>query len=166
MFRQIIAAAALLNAIDAGAFQNEPDGFRGIPWGTPIENHMAEMQRIDAKDHLILYERNNDQMTIGGAELEKLRYIFYKGVFYSVMIDASGISNRIKLTDAFQSQFGAGVKPNRYLNQFHWIGSKARISLNCTMAEKCTGLIVSREISDRQRAEEKAETSEKAKKDF
>ena len=65
------------------AFQNEPTGFRGIAWGTPLSSVQNQMRAVAAtpagQDQA--YVRIGDNMTIGGAMLEEILYKFHDGQF-------------------------------------------------------------------------------------
>ena len=74
----LAAAVWVLLPTGAIAFQNEPTGFRGIAWGTPLSAVQSQMRPLGAtpagQDQA--YVRIRDNMTIGGAMLEKILYKF------------------------------------------------------------------------------------------
>ena len=80
----IVVAAAIWILLPTGAiaFQNEPMGFRGIAWGTPLSAVQNQLRPLGAtpagQDQA--YVRISDNMTIGGAALEKILYKFHHGV--------------------------------------------------------------------------------------
>ena len=63
------------NSINSFSFQNEPDGFRGIKWGTKIET-LKNMTKQGKEQTFALYERDNDKLQTGNVELKVLYYIF------------------------------------------------------------------------------------------
>jgi hypothetical protein len=99
-------------AIPAFAFQNEPDGFRGVKWGTNI-NELHDMVLYQEDGDTKAYQRNNDKIKIGDAEISLVVYGFYKGRFYAVHIGFNGDSNFKKLKNTFFDQFGQGYQSNR-----------------------------------------------------
>ena len=162
-----IAIATTFLALNALAFQNEPDGFRGIRWGTPVSTLPDEFQRLDNENTpQKRYARKGDRQSIGNADLDVLIYTFYNDQFFSVFASASGPVNARALRDALESQFGPGSKPNRYLDRWFWHGAVTGISLNCIRAPQCHLLIFSREISRLKREDDKRTGAEKAKGDF
>jgi len=96
----VILAFSLRNS--GFAFQNEPDGFRGLKWGDPLGEDMV----IDTIDgDRIWYTRNNDKLHIGPAELESITYVFYKGRLMGVNITLwSSDGNDLK--DILMLKFG------------------------------------------------------------
>ena len=93
MKKGLILAVVLVLALSLGAFafQNEPEGFRGLKWGDPPGEDM-KVNRIfklyqDKLDMIIWYTRQGDELKIGGAKLEGIYYGFYKNKFMRVEIE-------------------------------------------------------------------------------
>jgi hypothetical protein len=85
---------------------SEPDGFRGIKWGTDISS-LKELEYIQPKDEDIKkkspnvgawmnsltkdkYYRIGDKLKIGEIELSSITYGSLKGKFYTVTIELKG----------------------------------------------------------------------------
>src|SRR5215470_18046663 len=105
----LAAAVWVLLPTGAVAFQNEPTGFRGIAWGTPLSSVQNQLRPVGAtlagQDQA--YVRIRDNMTIGGAMLEKILYKFHDGVFSEAFIvSQKGPSNTGAMIAAFTAQFG------------------------------------------------------------
>lgn len=159
-------AAALLLAVistGAGAFQNEPDGFRDFKWG---DEPSAELTgKIPDRD-MSFYKRQSDRMEIGGARLESILYAFYKDRLYAVVLTPATQSDGAALLLALEAQFGRATQPNRFLDDYRWLGPTTRIVMRCTVRMRnCGASLTSTRIegevqSDRKRA------AEDAKKDF
>ncbi len=64
------------------AFQNEPDGFRGLKWGDPPTEDMI---CIGEEEGIMIYERPTDKMGIGSAKFYSLTYRFYDQRFYNMV---------------------------------------------------------------------------------
>jgi hypothetical protein len=155
-------------ACPAMAFQNEPSGFRGIDWGAPVENFQDQLSGKDAPTTpgLAFYQRKDDKMSIGAAQLTRITYVFYKGRFEGAQIQtAEGASYPGALRDALVAQFGPGDQPNRYIDRWFWRGTQAMILLDCTARLSCRAHISSRAMFEEQQRDKKA-AAEKAKKDF
>lgn len=88
----------LLSATLTLAFQNEPDGFRGMGWGTDIAL-VKNMQLIKTNPaEAKLYIKSDDSLTIGGATLESIIYGFNpEGKFESVTISLKDYKNFLAL---------------------------------------------------------------------
>lgn len=163
-----LAAAAwcLVTALPTYAYQNEPYGFRGIDWDTPLEQVADQFTELSDSKGRGFYQRKGDKLTIGEAELESVTYVFYKGRFQGAMLTTTeGAANQRALRDAFTAQFGRGEQPNRYIDRFYWWGAITQISLNCSSGRKCLALLRSKALSDTERADRKT-AAEGAKKDF
>jgi hypothetical protein len=89
--------------------QPEPDGFRGIKWGTNIsmlkDVKMVEQDK-SSKSDLVWYIRKDDPLAIGKAKLENIFYLFWMGNFESVWIDFKGDENFETLKKELFERFG------------------------------------------------------------
>jgi len=164
------AALALLLAFtlvpSSLAYQNEPDGFRGIKWGADAADFADELVLATEERSTAMYTRRADKLAIGDAELTDIRYFFYKGKFHSVTLTARGNANRRALLNVLRVQFGQGIQPNRYIERHIWSGPVTLISFSCkTTDEDCTLFMTSTE-SIRQKSLEQKQAGEKAKSDF
>lgn len=155
-----------LTATTVSAFQNEPDGFRGIKWGANFSNYKHEMTLVEQDKDDKYYARKNDKMQIGAAEIKQIVYGFHEGKLTAVGIVTVGVSNKSNLIQTFQSQFGSGIKPNQFLDKYYWRGAVTTISLTCSsIREKCQTFMFSTKALERQ-AEEKRKAAEGAADDF
>jgi len=114
-------------SIPVFAFQNEPDGFRGIKWGTNI-SELPEMSLSEDRGDSKFYLRKGDKLKIGDADIDRISYGFYKGRFNKLFIIYKGSLNFTKLKDIFFAQYGQGSKPNRFMEQYYWVGETVSIA--------------------------------------
>ena len=84
-FGFMIIMSIVLFSINTFAFQNEPDGFRGVKWGTNIKA-LKDMKYFTGKGEFTMYRRNNDKMQIGGAKLARILYVFWNNGFSSCIV--------------------------------------------------------------------------------
>jgi hypothetical protein len=165
----VVAGLSLLLPTVAAAFQNEPIGFRGIAWGTPLSAVQGLMRPTGAtpvgQDQA--YLRVGDSMMIGGAALEKILYKFHNGGFSEAFIVAQkGPSNTEAMIAAFRAQFGEGRQPHRSADDYIWQGATSVIFLTCHPgAHACLAFMQSATANAQQNAE-KAAVAAHAKKDF
>ena len=167
----IVVAASLLGLLAraAVAFQNEPTGFRGIGWGTPLSVVQSQMRPFGAtpagQDQA--YVRTGDNMTIGGAALEKILYKFHNGGFSEAFIvTQKGPGNAAAMIAAFRAQFGEGRSPHRSADDYIWQGATSTIFLTCRSgSHPCLAFLQSTAAIAQQNAE-KAAAAAAGKKDF
>jgi len=136
---------------------SEPDGFRGIRWGTelstlsgmeyyrtseiggslPVDlwdlDHWVLLEKIGLK----IYFRMGDELRMGGAELEKIEYGFWKGKFCEVTVTLRGSENWVSLREAVFQRFGRGTL-SRFspplggtedFDWYFWVGKTAEMEL-------------------------------------
>lgn len=158
----------LLPAVCA-AFQNEPTGFRGIAWGTPLSAVQSQMRPLGApaagQDQA--YVRTGDSMTIGGAALEKILYKFHNGAFSEAFIVAQkGPSNTAALIAAFRAQFGEERKAHQSMNDYIWQGPTSIVFLTCKVPSHGCLAFMESTAAYAQQSAEKAAVAARAYKDF
>jgi hypothetical protein len=89
--------------------RSEPDGFRGIKWGTEIST-LKELEKVkqdkSSDSDLVWYTRKGETLAIGEAKLENIFYSFWMGNFESVWIDFEGEENFEALKKELFEQFG------------------------------------------------------------
>lgn len=164
----LIVSAALAGT--TSAYENEPKGFRGVDWDTPIDSlgdQFAIVQGTPQTTGNKCYLRRGDKMQLGGAELASIYYCFYRDRFHSVMLETTKtFASRQALQEAFVSQFGAGHKPNQFIERWLWFGAVTGISLECSPVQKhCRAYLFSRTVAGREK-EDRAKKAEASKQDF
>ena len=165
----VAAALCILPPTVAMAFTNEPTGFRGIAWGTPLSAVQSQMRPVGAtpagQDQA--YVRIGDSMIIGAAALEKILYKFHNGGFSEAFIVVQkGPANAAAMVAAFRAQFGEGRRSHRSADDYIWQGATSIIFLTChTGRHACLAFLQSRAAFVQQNAE-KAAAAARAKSDF
>jgi hypothetical protein len=110
---------------------SEPDGFRGIKWGTDISTlkDMTFVTEID-KDAK-RYERKRDELKLGKAKLDSIQYEFRKGRFYLVEIEFQGVEDFNRIKEAMFETYGKGrsmmEKSEGLSESYFWEGEKTDI---------------------------------------
>jgi len=154
---------ALLLSSMAQAFQNEPDGFRGIKWGDPPGKDMRLYEKGYEKwPYAQCYVRRDEKLQIGKVKLENIYYLFHKNKFMRVLVevDHGGVSEYYFLKDVLTLKFGRvkeeigekhllGATFYRYCCK--WVGSTATVILRTgimTTWAVITLEMYSNEISD------------------
>jgi hypothetical protein len=129
--------------VSAFAFRNEPLGFRGIRWGTHLILLTDLKLYHDEGIRRKVYERKNDKLKIGEAELEKICYIFDFGRFDSVIIHYASYLNHERLKKTLFEAYGEGQRPNESREQYYWFGVAVRIVLEYNEASEEGSIVYS-----------------------
>ncbi len=171
MIRKILLAIVLIFLITGigFAFQNEPDGFRGLKWGDKPTEDMVYLGEVSYAENI--YHRKMDELSIGSATLEEIRYKFnfYSYQFHEVFIRFTGKTNYIILKIICEGRFGKPTytreEKDSYFQQ--WSGDKAEIRLYYNFKEYYGWLwIASMKIHRETPETDKQKEIEKAKEDF
>jgi len=136
MMRKVIvgflsAALILLCASFVGAFQNEPEGFRGLKWGDPPTGNMKYVGTITLQK---VYEIPGDKMSIGNAEFYDISYCFYDGRFSNVVLYFNGEENYDLLETICKGKFGEEMKRGFY--ELVWYGQTSTVILQYDMVKE------------------------------
>jgi len=145
---------------------SEPDGFRGIKWGTDILNLSGMQYSHTAKyGGVKYYLREGDELVIGRANLNKIEYRFWNGKLYSVEIFTKGFTNFEGLKEAVFEKFGASFKVTLNTTEgYTWDGKQTDMVLDYdSSSEKGSLFIYSKTLSQQVIAEAEAEKKQKAK---
>jgi len=125
----VIMVISFLFSVYSFSYQNEPDGFRGIKWGSDIKSlrgmKLVEDHHKDAK----YYIRKSDKLKIGEAPLKSIAYGFNKDRFYFVYIRFNSTTNFSSIKETLFEQYGAGVQNNKSKEEYVWLGGNVNISL-------------------------------------
>ena len=138
---------------------SEPDGFRGIKWGTDIST-LKDMTLVMTIDHETKrYKRNGDVLRMGEVKLDYIEYEFWKGMLYLADIGFEGAENWNNLRSRMFATFGKGQSQSEEKEQlsarYRWDGEKTTIIMiyNESMGGGLT--ISSTEITNQKAKEEK-----------
>ena len=167
--------------------RSDPDGFRGIKWGTEIST-LKDLEKVkqdkSSDSDLVWYTRKGDTLAIGEAKLENIFYSFWMGNFEGVWIDFKGGENFEALKKALFEQFGNPLEsegsmkkmgkragrersPTERAGTFYaWWGKNTEVWLSYSEdRHKGTLTINSRMISEERRAYEKEKEKEERSKE-
>ena len=127
---------------------SEPDGFASIKWGTQfseVKSDMVESRSVSDPSEpevktTIYYTKKGDNLKMGGAQLDKIEYGFWKAKFAKVQIKASGLENFNYLKRVLFEKYGTVDKPVQ--GAYTWDGSATQIVLRYDEATKTSSLTV------------------------
>ncbi len=140
----------------------EPDGFRGIKWGTDIST-LSGMNRCpedSPEPHMAFYTREGDELQIGGAKLSIIAYGFYKHKFLVATLFTDNPIDFYALKDIVFEKFGSGDQPNKHKEEWLWLGKIAGIHLKYDKSSQEGSLWI---CSEKIRLQEKEDKKQKAK---
>lgn len=161
--RKVIVVLAVLVivvlSLGAFAFQNEPDGFRGLKWGDPIQEDMKIFNNNEG-----VYIRPDDKMSLGNASLYIVTYLFWEGRFWGAGLYFRGEGNYKTIKTICEEKYG---DPGLGFYKWEWEGQKSYILLTYEPIEETGTLgIVSSQIALEQADAKREEEAEKAEGDW
>jgi len=94
-------------------FTLEMDGFSEYKWGTPVEEIGDALipEGSDEMRNIEWFNRKNDSLNIGRADLQSITYVFDAGRFVAVSIIAQGLSNYRALREELEERLGKIIQP-------------------------------------------------------
>ena len=115
--------------------QGDAGGFNGIPWGSDFGQTAGLISLKEFRDYKVCL-RNGEVHRIDGAEVEEIRYEFYKNKFYSVTVRFSGNQNFRALLEGLLRRFGAAEGRTKYWEEYEWSTRELNVLLRYADAEK------------------------------
>ena len=118
----------LVLAQPARAFQNEPNDCRGIEWGTKHDG-LNGLTKVTTESRLDYFTKNDDEMTIGDARLEKVVYVFYHKKFCGAVLNFESSPNFQIVKRTLFDRYGEGDQSDKHEHQYSWSGTNVTITL-------------------------------------
>lgn len=113
------------------AFQNEPEGFRGLKWGDPPAEDMKYLGDVFGEGYVLL----NEKMTIGSAKFFMIIYLFYENQFFSVGLYFEDQENYELLKIISRECYGK-EELNEGFYQIKWMSEKSFVVLHYDILEE------------------------------
>jgi hypothetical protein len=104
----------------------QPNGFRGIYWGSGKNNHLDLFSVFDNVEGVETFNRECDLLTLGSARLSEIRYHFYQNRFYQVSLILDNELDHKALLTELTNAFG---KPNEDSGVYMWENEMVSIRL-------------------------------------
>jgi hypothetical protein len=124
----LILILVLVLAQPARALQNEPNDCRGIEWGTKYDE-LEGFTKVTTESRLDYYTKEDEEMTIGDAPLEKVVYVFYHKKFCGVVLNFKSSPNFQILKTTLFDWYGEGDQSDISEDQYSWSGTDVTITL-------------------------------------
>ncbi len=144
----IIAISSCTQKSTSGFKPNsEPDGFAGIKWGTPFSEAKSDMEEMRSTSDpaepnvkiKIYYTKKGDRLILGEAQLDKIEYVFWRGKFAEVRIDARGAQTFDRLNKFLFEKYGAVGKSQ---GAYSWDGTVTQIVLRYHEPDQTSLLLI------------------------
>jgi len=165
----LISSFAFAEWTTGGKSGTEPDGFRGIKWGTSIDD-LAGMEYLETDPSYggtLKYTKSNENLKIEAANLFLVKYGFWQGKFCSASIYTINPVNWYGLKEATFEKFRAGGQPNEDIEEFIWSGPRTTMILQYSeITEQGFLWISSTVITEQQEAWKKRKAREGAETGF
>ena len=143
----IICAGCSQIVSEPGKFKprSEPDGFRGIKWGTDVatlSGTLSGMKYINrVRTGQKIYVQTVGDLKIEGVNFKEIIYCFQENKFVAVEAGTSGYINCLKLESALFKKFGWGRKTHGH-RVYSWLGEKTFMSLSYNKNRKDVLLVL------------------------
>ena len=128
------AAALLMPAsLEAITMRNDPEGFRGIQWGSPLRD-IETLVLVESWQHVREYEFKDGPLHLGNAHLESVKLSSIGGAFARVTIRYQGEETHEQVVAYLQSRFGPiermpGSMMRGLSQTYTWRGPETQINL-------------------------------------
>ena len=127
-------AALLVPPIaSSGNLLDDPKGFQGIVWGSPLAA-ATDLTLSETGEHINGYDLKESPPPLGDAKVESVRFYTYDGAFARVIIRYRGKTTHEQVMLYLQTRFGPIERTpgqmTRGLNQqYNWRGPDTEINL-------------------------------------
>jgi len=158
----IVVFLIMIFIVSGFAFQNEPEGFRGLKWGDPLTE---DMELVEEKNGTTRYVRLEEKLYLGDAKLFRILYHFHHDKFLFVSLDFSGESNYELLKMICRGKFGEESTSNSHYHlQFYWFGSLSNVYLSYRLLEDKKGMLLLSKVEGISEEDRKAKEKKQAEK--
>jgi len=127
-----VLVLVLALSVGALAFQNEPEGFRGLLWGDPPAEDMEFLSKLGNSD---VYRCVDEKMALGSAQFYLIAYLFWQERFEAVALYFRGEKNHDLLGKICKQRYGED-ELQRGFYEIKWEGSKAFVMLTYDSIEE------------------------------
>jgi hypothetical protein len=124
-----------LNAMEAAAFRNEPDGFKDMRWGIQVGTLFTKDDSVgfSSDDKSFKYQRISDTtaLEIDGVTLYGMVFSFYSGMFWKVEVEAR-LLQAANLLKTFSEKYGEPTRVthiSEFSREYVWSGNTTDIRL-------------------------------------
>ena len=124
----LILIFVLVLAQPTRALQNEPNDCRGIEWGTKYDE-LEGFTKVTTQSRLDYYAKEDEEMIIGDARLEKVVYVFYHKKFCGAVLNFKSSPNFQIVKTTLFDWYGEGNQSKINEGRYRWSGKDVIIIL-------------------------------------
>lgn len=150
-------------------FPNEPDGFRGIKFGSSIKHYpdlWDKKRTLEIEKNTKHYGRTGDKLSIGDAKLQVIEYTFYKDKFMRVHIIFKDFSNFYHLREILIQQYGPPQDSNNIMKEYFWLGKRTSITFSFNEIKNIGILMITDESIEAEKDSEAKRHAKEAARDL
>jgi hypothetical protein len=131
----ILVVGLSVTPVEAAKITDDPGGFNGRAWGTPLAKFPAfklvkDLGSTDFVKDVGVYENPGETLTLNEVSLDTIRYRFVENQLESVSLRYAGRENRDKLMRWLEERYGQLTSHERkMINAILWYGDKTTINL-------------------------------------
>ncbi len=152
----VVAVGLSAASADAATIPDDPGGFNGYTWGTPLAKFPAfklvkDLGSTDFVSNVGLYESPGETLTLNEVPLSTIRYRFVENDLESIQLSYVGRENRDKLMRWLEERFGKLTPHERKMvNAVLWYGDQTVVNLKFdAVTKQGTLYFLSRELNHR-----------------
>lgn len=123
----VVLVAVMVLAFSTGvfAFQNEPNGFRGLVWGDAPGEDLEIV--IPEENKMIVYTKKEENLFLGNVPLDTVMYGFFDRRFCNATVIFKGTNAFNEVKKLIEQKFGKAN--NETFMQLAWVGTVTTIIL-------------------------------------
>jgi len=131
----LLAIGLSVVPVGAAKIPDDPGGFNGYAWGTPLAKFPAfklikDLGSTDFVKDVGVYENPGETLTLNEVSLATINYRFVENQLESVSLRYTGRENRDKLMRWLEERYGKLTSHERKMvNAILWYGDKTLINL-------------------------------------
>jgi len=120
---------------DAARIKEDPDGFNGHRWGTPLAEYpgfklLQDLGSTDFAAKAGVYESPGEVLTVNEVPIKAVRYRFINEQMESIHLRYEGRDNRERLMAWLEERFGKlSISERKMVNSVQWFGDKTTVTL-------------------------------------
>lgn len=138
----ILACGLSAASAEAATIPEDPGGFNGYTWGTPLAKFPAfklvrDLGSTDFVKDVGVYENPGETLALNEVPLSEIRYRFVENELESIELRYTGRESRDKLMRWLEERFGkVSLHERKMVNAVLWYGDETVINLKYDVATK------------------------------
>jgi hypothetical protein len=132
----ILAVCQSSAPAEAASIKDDPNGFNGYVWGTPLSRYpsltlLRDMGSTDFVANVGLYKKPGEVLTLNNVPLSEIHYRFVDQQLESIELRYKGRENRDKLMRWVEERYGnVSLHERKMVNSVQWFGDQTTVTLS------------------------------------